>query len=148
METQPLFPDSQLLILLSYLACGFLNTTPISLPADLSSIATHLGGTKTSLKCRTLGTGYAVLFPAKGKSVIWVRVICLGWWLVGNGFPIFVFLKVTGKNSGFEWWLKFSDRLTSVILSGIWDSVTCHWPTTLSMMFFRKPSFVMCLCVE
>lgn len=67
-ETQPLFPDSQLLILLSYLACGCLNTRLISLPVGLSSIATHLHATKTSLKCMMLGTGGAVFRPEKRKS--------------------------------------------------------------------------------
>lgn len=102
---QPLFPDSQLLILLKSLACGFLNTGPVSLPLDLGSIATHLRGTKTSLKSTMFGTGEAVLFPAKGKSFLWVRVIGFGWWLVGNGFPIFVSLKASqvrtlGLNDG------------------------------------------------
>lgn len=93
--TQPLFPDCQLLILLSYLACGFLNTRPVSLPVDLSIIATHLGGTRTSLKYRILDTGDAVLFPGKGKSFIWVRMTCFGQWLAGDEFLTFVFLKVT-----------------------------------------------------
>ena len=102
METQPLFPDCQLLILLSYLACGFLNTGPISLPVDLSSIATHYCGTKTSLTCTMLGTGDAVLFPAKGEfyqsegDMLWP--VASGKWISSICFPE----SYPGKNSGFE----------------------------------------------
>lgn len=40
-----------------------------------------------------LGSGDAVLFPVKGK--FYTSEGCFDCWLVGNGFPIFVFLIVT-----------------------------------------------------
>lgn len=67
--------------LFSYLACGFRNTGPVSLPANLSSTSYPLG-IETSLKCTMLGSGGAVLLPAKGK--FYVSEECFGCWLVGN----------------------------------------------------------------
>lgn len=95
----------------------------------------------------TVSIGDAVLFPAKWKSFIWVRVICFGqcWWEMGfpsESIPAYSELWV---------WMMAQAQWQTHFSSPIWDlrqGDVSFAHISFNDVFLRRPSFLTCLCVE
>lgn len=89
--------------------------------------------------------GDAAFFSSKMEGFYLSVAICFGqcWWEIS--FPsesIPAHSKLGFRMMAQAQWQ------TSVLPSEIWDRGVFHLQTFLSTMFFRKPSFLTCLCVE